>query len=77
MGEFGACLGELVCAVCGRVWCGFGEVSLCFVWENLVWVPGAVKLCCLWECLGRVLVSEFVLCVGQFGVGLGDCVCAV
>jgi len=24
-----------------------------------------------------VWVSEFVLCVVQFGVGLGECVCAV
>jgi len=36
--------------VCGTVWCGFGGVSVCFVWEGL----------------GRVWVSEFVLCVGQF-----------
>ena len=31
VGEFGASLGECVCAVCGIVWCGFGGVSLCFV----------------------------------------------
>jgi len=45
-----------VCAVCGRVWCGFGEVSECCVWDSLLWVGG----------------SEYVQCVGQFGVGLGE-----
>jgi len=40
--------------VCGRVWCGFGGVSVCCVWESLVWVWG----------------SECVLCVGQFGACL-------
>ena len=57
VGEF--CLGlvELVCAVCGSVCCGFGGVCLCCVCESL----GVV-------CLGR----EFVLCVGKFGVGLGE-----
>jgi len=37
----------------------FGEECLYCVWDSLVWV---------WE-------SEFVLCVGQSGVGLGECVC--
>jgi len=54
-------LGESCCAVCGRVWGAFGGVSLCCVWERLVWVWG----------------SECVLCVGQFGVGLGECVFVV
>jgi len=54
-------LGESVFAVCGRVWGAFGGVSLCCVWERLVWVWG----------------SECVLCVGQFGVGLGECVFVV
>ena len=31
----------------------------------------------MWESLGLVWGSEFVLCVGQFCVGLGECVCAV
>jgi len=61
VGQCGVGLGERVCAVCGRVLCGFGRASVCFVWDSLVWV---------WW-------SEFVLCVGHFGVGLGECVCAV
>ena len=47
---------HIVCAECGTVWCGFGGVSVCCVWDSLVWVWG----------------SECVLCVGQFGVGLGE-----
>jgi len=42
--------------VCGRVWCGFGGVSVFCVWESLVFVFG----------------SEYVLCVGEFGVGFGE-----
>jgi len=42
--------------VCGRDWGGFGGVSLC----------------CVWDSLGRVWGSEVVLCVGAFGVGLGE-----
>ena len=53
VGEFGVGLLECVCAVCGRVWCGFVGMSLCSVWDSLVWV-------CRSEC---------VLCVVQFGVG--------
>ena len=56
LGQFGAGLGELDSAVCGRVWCGFGGVSFC----------------CVWESLGRILGSEFVLCVGVYVVGLGE-----
>jgi len=58
--------------VSGRHWCGFGGVSLCIVCESLWWVPGGVSLCCLWESLGRVFGSEIVLCVGQYGVDLGE-----
>jgi len=73
--------------VCGREWCGFGGVSLCYVWDSLVCVWGSecvlcvgeigagfggVRLCCVWESLGRVWGSDFVLCVGQFVVGLWD-----
>ena len=56
MEQFGAGLGDWVRAVCGRVWCGFGGVSVCCVCESLVWVCGI----------------ECVLCVGQFCVGLGE-----
>ena len=56
MGQFAVCLGERVCAVCGTVCCGFGVVGVCRVWDSFVWVWG----------------SEFVLCVGEFGLGLGD-----
>jgi len=31
-----------------------------------------VSLCCVWESLGRVLGSEFVLYVREFGLGLGS-----
>ena len=54
VGQFRAGLGELVCAVCGSIWSGFGEVILCCVWLNL----------------GRFCGRMFVLCVGQFVVGL-------
>ena len=47
--------------MCGRVWFGFGGVSVCCVWDSLVWVCG----------------SECVLCVGQFGVGLWERECAL
>jgi len=33
---------------------------------------GGVSFCCVWESLGRVLGSDFVLCVGEFGAGLGS-----
>jgi len=45
-----------VCALCGIVWCRIGGVIVCCVWESLV----------------RVWGSEFVLCVGQFCVGLWE-----
>ena len=48
-------------AVCGRVWGGFGGLSFC----------------CVWESLGRFWGIEFLLCVGEFGAGLGECVCSV
>jgi len=47
--------------VSGTVWCGFVGVSLCCVWDSMVLVCG----------------SECLLCVGHFGVGLGERVCAV
>jgi len=56
VGEFGAGLGEFVCAVCGTVWCGFGGGSVC----------------CARDCFVCVWGSEFVLCVGEFCVGLGE-----
>ena len=40
----------------GTVWSGFGVVSVC----------------CVWDSLERVWGSECVLCVGEFGVGLGE-----
>jgi len=55
VGAFDVSLGERVCAVCGRVWGGLVGVSLCCMWDSLVWVWG----------------SECVLCVGQFGLGFG------
>ena len=47
--------------LCGTFLCAFEGVSVCCVWDSLVWVWGI----------------ECVLCVVQFFVGLGDCVCAV
>jgi len=40
-------------------------------------VFGGVSLCCVWDSLGRVLGSEFLQCVGEFGERLGELVCAV
>jgi len=42
--------------VCWTVWSGFEGVSVCCVLDSLEWV---------WE-------SKCVLCVGYFGVGLGE-----
>ena len=58
--------------MCGRVWSGFGGVRLCLVWESKWLVPGGVNFFCVWESLWRVLWSEFVLCVVEFGAGLGE-----
>jgi len=46
------------------------------VWDSLERDWG-IDFCCVWESLWRVSRSEFVLCVGQFGVGLGELDCAV
>ena len=36
---------------------------------------GLVRLCCVWDGLGRVWGSEFVLCVREIGVDLwNECV---
>jgi len=34
-------------------------------------------MCCVWDSLGRVWWSEIVLRVGELGMRLGECVCAV
>ena len=47
--------------MCGTVLCGYGGVSLC----------------CVWDSLGYLCVSEFSLCVREFGVGLEMSVCCV
>jgi len=57
VGQFGVGLWDCVCAVSGRVWCGFVGVRLCYFWDSL----------------GRVWRSECLMCVGQFGVGLWEC----
>jgi hypothetical protein len=75
-----------VCVVCGTVWIGFGGVSVCCVWDSLDWVWGVsvccvwyslewvweVSVCCVWDSLDWVWGSKCVLCVGQFGLGLGS-----
>ena len=57
--------------MCGTVWCGFVGVSVCCVGQFGVglWV---VSVCCVWDSLVWVCGSECVLCVGQFGVGLWE-----
>jgi len=81
-----------VCAACGRVWSGFGGVSVCVygvrvvccVWESLerVWESECVCACMWCVCVVWVWVCVLGLCVlrvGQFGVGFGGvsaCVCA-
>ena len=42
--------------MCGIDWCGFGGVIVC----------------CVWERLRRVWLSEFVLCVGEFSAFWGS-----
>ena len=76
-----------MCAVCRKVWCEFVGVRVCCVWDSLVWVWRSecftvfrrvwyefvgVSVCCVWNSLVWVCGSECVLCVGQFGVGLGE-----
>ena len=45
-----------MCVMCEKFWSVFRGVFLCCVWESLMWVWG----------------SEFVLCVGQFDVCMGE-----
>ena len=76
--EFVLCVGQFVVgvwdrvfAVCGKVWIVSGkrEYAVCgIVWNGF----GGLILSCVWESLGRVWGSEFVLCVRDFGVGLGN-----
>ena len=42
-----------------------------------LWGFVKVILCCVWVCLLWVCWIEFVLCVGEFEVGLGELVFAV
>ena len=69
--HFGVGLGVWMCAVCWRDWGGFGGLILCCVWDSLGRIS-EVSLCCVWERMVWVWGSEFVLCVGQFVVCLGD-----
>ena len=55
----------------GTVWCGFEGVSVCCVWDSLLWVLG-VSVCCVWDSLVWVWGSEFVLFVGEIGVGFWE-----
>ena len=63
--------GERVCAVCGTVWCGCLGVSVCCVWDSLVWVCGSECVLCVGQ-FGVCLGGECVLCMGHFGMGLGE-----
>ena len=72
--------------MCGTVWCGYGGVILCCVWDSLgnlcviefllcvreFGVGLEISVCCVWERLVRVRGSEFVLSVGKLGAGLGN-----
>jgi len=49
---------------------------VCCVWNSLVWVCGSEFVLCVGQ-YGLVCGSECLLCVGHFGVGLGERVCAV
>ena len=71
-GRVVAGLRECVCAACGKVSNRFGrsEFLLC-VGEFGVGLWGEI-LCCVWESLVWVCVSECVLCVGEFGVVMGS-----
>ena len=52
-------------------------MNLCNVWDSWFGFEG-VSVCCLWDSFVWVWGSEFVLCVGQFGVGFGGVsVCSV
>ena len=57
--------------MCGTVLCGFGVVSLCRVWESLMWVCGSECVLCGGE-FGAGLRVNFLLCVGVFEAGLGE-----
>ena len=61
VGQFGVGLWERVCAVCRTVWCGFVGVSVCCVWDSLVWVCGFVGVN-VWDSLEWLFGSEYVLC---------------
>jgi hypothetical protein len=52
--------------VYGRVWYGFVGVSVCCVWNSLVWVWRSKCVLCVWNSLVWVCGSE---CVKEFGVG--------
>jgi len=54
--------------VCWTVWCGYGGVRLCCVWDSLGWVWGSEFLLCVRE-FGVGLGNECVLCVGEIGAG--------
>jgi len=58
--------------VCGTVWPGFvgSECLLCVGYFG-VGLRG-VSVCCVWDSLVWVCGSESVPCVGQFGVVLGE-----
>ena len=74
--EFGVGLREWVCAVCGRVWCGFVEGGACCVWESLVWV-WRMSLCCVRDSLVWVCWSECVLCGAVCSVFGRESLCCV
>jgi len=65
-------LGDGVRAVCGRVWCGFVGVSVCAVCGIICCGFVGLSVCFVWEYFFRVWESECLLCVGQFGYGLGE-----
>jgi len=71
------CLGQFVgvcvieCVLCAGEFWGLNGVSVCCVWENLVWVCGSECVLCEAQ-FGGFEGSECELCVGQFVLGLWE-----
>jgi len=72
VGQFDLGMWESFFAVCGTVCCRYGLVILCWVWDSLICVClECVCVCAVWDSLVWVCGSGFVLCEGQFLVGMG------
>jgi len=63
VGKFVVDVCEYVCAGCGTDLFCYGVVSLCCVWDSLMWFVG-VYVCCVRENYVWIWGSIFVLFVG-------------